>query len=139
VTKGTVRVLVGLVAFPVAWIVGAVLGADDVLRGMLLFVVFAIGAAAVIVLVDRALALARAVVTWYVVRERAAAIDIARDVRAEVIDAVFALVPLNAVEEHHDRRWSDRRRRRHRREAGRVELEAAGPHERKAEEDTPAT
>jgi len=126
VTKGTVRVLVGLVTFPIAWVVGAVLACDDWWQGILWFVAFAVGAAAVVVLVDRALALGGSVFTWYVVRERAAAIDIARVVRQDVIDAVDAIA-ITTPQATPDPRWRDRARRRRAQPPSRSSPEQASP------------
>jgi len=83
VSKGTVRVLVGLVAFPTFWITAAVLAAD----GWLVIVsvlTFALGAVAAIWLVERAMALARMLLRWQAQRERIAMIRMAADLRAEV-------------------------------------------------------
>ena len=59
VSKGTVRVLVGLVAFPAAWITAGVLTTDGAAAGALVVLTAAIGALAAIWLVERAMALAR--------------------------------------------------------------------------------
>jgi hypothetical protein len=83
VSKGTVRVLVGLVAFPTFWITAAVLAAD----GWLVIVsvlTFALGAVAAIWLVERAMALARMLLRWQAQRERIAMIRMAAELRAEV-------------------------------------------------------
>ena len=56
VSKGTVRVLVGLVAFPAAWITAGVLTADGALRVTLVVLTAAVGALAAVWLVERAMA-----------------------------------------------------------------------------------
>lgn len=88
VTKGTVRVLVGLIAFPTAWITAAVLTADGVVRVSLLVVTMAIGALAAVWLVERALALAMMVLRWRAQLERIATIGEADRLRAEVVTTV---------------------------------------------------
>lgn len=88
VSKGTVRVVVGLVAFPLAWIIGAVATSDGWLLGILAVVVFAAGAVAAIWLVERAMALARMLLRWQAQRERIGTVGLATDVRAEVVETV---------------------------------------------------
>lgn len=88
ITKGTVRVLVGLVAFPLAWIVGGVLAVDGALAVTLAVVLAAVGAAATVALVERAVIFARRVVAWYVSHQRVAALDGLQAVRADVTGAV---------------------------------------------------
>jgi hypothetical protein len=92
VTKGTVRVIVGLVAFPAAWIVAAVAAADGAARVTLLAASFALGALAAIWLVERALALARMLLRWQAQRERIATVAWAEPVRAEVVATVRSVV-----------------------------------------------
>ena len=59
VSKGTARVLVGLIAFPTAWITAGVLAADGAApRSSLVVVTAAVGALAAIWMVERAIALA---------------------------------------------------------------------------------
>jgi len=83
VTKGTVRVLVGLVAFPTFWITAAVVAADRWLV-IVSVLTFALGAVAAIWLVERAMALARMLLRWQAQRERVATIRMAAELRAEV-------------------------------------------------------
>jgi glycerol-3-phosphate O-acyltransferase / dihydroxyacetone phosphate acyltransferase len=93
VTKGTVRVLVGLVAFPAAWITAAVLTAPDVWTGMVVVVLAAFGALAAIWLVERAITLTVMLVRWQAQLERARSVELALEVRADVVAAVSAAVP----------------------------------------------
>lgn len=88
VTKGTVRILLGLVAFPSAWITFAVLTADGFLAVSGLVLSAAIGALAAVWLVERALALAHMVLRWQAQRERIGTFGLAEGVRAEVIATV---------------------------------------------------
>lgn len=88
VTKGTVRVVVGLVAFPAAWIAAGVLTASGPLAITLVAVTAAAGALAAVWLVERALALADLVLRWRAQIERAWSAEVALMVRADVVDAV---------------------------------------------------
>lgn len=90
VTKGTVRVLVGLVAFPTAWVTAANLTADGFLPVTGLVLTMAVGALAALWLVERALALALMLLRWRAQLERMAHIDQAEALRAEVVGAVRA-------------------------------------------------
>ncbi len=90
VTKGTVRALVGLVAFPTAWITAAVITADGFLPVSLLVVTAAVGALAAIWMVERALALARMLLRWQGQRERIGTVGLAEQVRDEVVRTVRA-------------------------------------------------
>nr|WP_249420081.1 1-acyl-sn-glycerol-3-phosphate acyltransferase [Rhabdothermincola salaria] len=93
VTKGTVRVLVGLVAFPAAWVTAAIVAADDVGAGLLVVLLAAIGALAAVWLVERAITLTVMLLRWQAQLERARSIELALPARGEVIDAVRAAVP----------------------------------------------
>ncbi|QGG94464.1 1-acyl-sn-glycerol-3-phosphate acyltransferase [Actinomarinicola tropica] len=88
VTKGTVRVLVGLIAFPAAWITAGVLTADGPLRISLVVVTAAVGALAAVWLIERALALGLLVLRWRAQIERTASASVALDVRHDVVAAV---------------------------------------------------
>lgn len=88
VTKGTVRVLVGLIAFPAAWITAAVITTDGFLPVSLLVVTMAIGALAAIWLVERAIALTNMLLRWRAQRERVELIRLASELRAEVAATV---------------------------------------------------
>ncbi|HEX4868372.1 MAG TPA: 1-acyl-sn-glycerol-3-phosphate acyltransferase [Acidimicrobiales bacterium] len=88
VTKGTVRVLVGLVAFPTAWIVAANVTAEGFLPVTGLVATMAVGALAALWLVERALALALMLLRWRAQLERIAHIDQAEALRAEVVATV---------------------------------------------------
>lgn len=85
VTKGTVRVLVGLVSFPAAWITAAVIAADGALRVSALVVTMALGALAAVWLVERAIALALMLLRWRAQLERAGTVGLAEAVRADVV------------------------------------------------------
>lgn len=88
VTKGTVRILVGLVAFPAAWITAGLLTADGPLRVSLVVATAAVGALAAVWLIERALALGLLVLRWRAQIERASSARMALDVRADVVAAV---------------------------------------------------
>lgn len=88
VTKGTVRVLVGLVAFPTAWVVAANLTADGFLPVTALVLTMAVGALAAVWLIERAVALAFMLLRWRAQLERIAAIGQAEALRAEVVATV---------------------------------------------------
>ena len=88
VSKGTYRALVGLVAFPVAWVTAAVLRTDGFLPVLLVTIGGAVGAIAAILLVERAFALTRMLFRWQAQRERAATIEWAAAVRDDVVAAV---------------------------------------------------
>lgn len=92
VSKGTVRVLVGLLTFPTAWITAGVITADGAPRVTVVVVTAALGALAAIWMVERALALARMLLRWQSQRERIGTVELATEVRAEVVDAVRAAV-----------------------------------------------
>jgi 1-acyl-sn-glycerol-3-phosphate acyltransferase len=88
ITKGTVRVLVGLVAFPAAWLIGGIVAVDGVGPVALAALIGALGAVAAVALIERAVLFARAVTAWYLSRERVAAVDYVRVVRDEVTRTV---------------------------------------------------
>ena len=88
VTKGTARVLVGLIAFPTAWITAGVLAADGFVNVTLVVITAAVGALAAIWMIERALALAQMVLRWQAQRERIGTVGLADAVRAEVVDTV---------------------------------------------------
>ncbi len=92
VSKGTVRALVGLLAFPTAWITAGVLTTDGFVAVTAVVVTAAIGALAAIWLVERALALAQMVLRWQAQRERIATVDLAEAVRADVVRSVRSVV-----------------------------------------------
>jgi 1-acyl-sn-glycerol-3-phosphate acyltransferase len=85
VTKGTVRVLVGLIAFPTAWIIAAVITADGFLRCSFVVLTSAVGAVASIWLVERAVALTLMLIRWRAQLERSGTVDQAEALRAEVV------------------------------------------------------
>jgi len=90
VSKGTTRVLVGLLAFPTAWITAGVLATDGAVRVTLVVLTAAVGALAAIWLVERAMALARMLLRWQAQRERIGTVGLAATLRAEVADVVRA-------------------------------------------------
>jgi len=92
VSKGTARVLVGLVAFPVAWITGGVLAADGALAVTLVAITAAAGALAAIWMVERAIALAYMLLRWQVQWERIGTVGLAESVRADVVTTVRSVV-----------------------------------------------
>jgi 1-acyl-sn-glycerol-3-phosphate acyltransferase len=91
VTKGTVRVIVGLLAFPAAWITAGVITADGFLPVTAVVLTAAIGALAAIWLVERALALALMLLRWQAQRERIGTVGLAEAVRADVVQTVRAV------------------------------------------------
>jgi hypothetical protein len=90
VSKGTVRVLVGLISFPAAWITAAVLTTDSAAAGTIVVLTAALGALAAIWLIERAMALAIMLLRWQAQRERIGTLDVPLGVRSEVVDAVRA-------------------------------------------------
>jgi 1-acyl-sn-glycerol-3-phosphate acyltransferase len=90
VSKGTVRALVGLLAFPAAWVTAGVVTTDGVLPVSAVVVTAAVGALAAIWLVERALALAHMLLRWQAQRERIGTVGLAEQVRAQVVAAVRA-------------------------------------------------
>jgi glycerol-3-phosphate O-acyltransferase/dihydroxyacetone phosphate acyltransferase len=92
VSKGTVRVLVGFVAFPAAWITAGVLTADGFLRVSIVVLTAAAGALAAIWLVERAMALARMLLRWQAQRERIGTVGLALALRSEVVATVARVV-----------------------------------------------
>lgn len=91
VTKGTVRALVGLLAFPTAWITAGVLTTDGFLPVTAVVLTAAVGALAAIWLVERALAMTQMLLRWQAQRERIGTVGLAEDVRADVVRAVRAV------------------------------------------------
>ena len=79
VSKGTVRVLVGLVAFPAAWITAAVLTTDGAAAGALVVLTAAIGALAAVWLIERVMALAVMLLRWQAQRERIGTLGLAAE------------------------------------------------------------
>lgn len=82
--KGTARLLTGLVSFPTAWTVGAVVAADGFLMCSLVAVTFAVGALAAVWLVERSVTLALMLLRWQAQRERVATVEWIEPVRDEV-------------------------------------------------------
>jgi hypothetical protein len=92
VSKGTARVLVGLISFPAAWITAGVLTTDGALGITLVVLTAAAGALAAIWLVERAMALALMLLRWQAQRERIGTVGLALGIRAEVASAVHSAV-----------------------------------------------
>jgi len=90
VTKGTVRVLVAVVAFPMAWIIGGIIVADGTWAVVLAALGFAIAGFLTLIAVEAAIRFLRELEAVRTVRERAVVIDRLRARRAEVVDAVDA-------------------------------------------------
>ena len=92
VSKGTARVLVGLVAFPTAWITAGGAGRRRAAPGdRWWWSPPPLGALAAIWMVERALALARMLLRWQAQRERIGTVGLAETVRADVVDTVRAV------------------------------------------------
>jgi glycerol-3-phosphate O-acyltransferase / dihydroxyacetone phosphate acyltransferase len=91
VTKGTVRALVGLLAFPTAWITAGVLTTDGFLPVTAVVLTAAVGALAAIWLVERALAMTQMLLRWQAQRERIGTVGLAEEVRADVVRTVRAV------------------------------------------------
>jgi hypothetical protein len=91
VTKGTVRALVGLLAFPTAWVTAGVLTTDGFLPVTAVVLTAAVGALAAIWLVERALAMTQMLLRWQAQRERIGTVGLAEAVRADVVRAVRAV------------------------------------------------
>jgi hypothetical protein len=87
-----VRVLVGLVAFPAAWVTAGVLTTDGFVPVTAVVLTAAIGALAAIWLVERAMALALMLLRWQAQRERISTVGLAEAVRDDVVDTVRAVV-----------------------------------------------
>jgi hypothetical protein len=88
VTKGTVRFLVALVAFPVAWGIGAATLADGWAVLGLVGVYLASMFAAVIV-IEQAIGLAYKALAWRAARERVSFLEPLRAHRADVVKTVI--------------------------------------------------
>lgn len=85
VTKGTVRAIVGIVAFPVAWVIAATLTADGFVACSLVVLSAAVGAVAAVWLVERAVALTLMLLRWRAQLERIGTVEHAEALRAEVV------------------------------------------------------
>ncbi len=91
VSKGTARVLVGLIAFPTAWITFGVLAGEGFPQVMALAITAALGALAAIWMLERAIALAWMLLRWQAQRERIGTVVLATEVRADVVDTVRSI------------------------------------------------
>jgi 1-acyl-sn-glycerol-3-phosphate acyltransferase len=87
VTKGTVRLLVALVAFPLAWAIAATQLADGWAVAEWMVVYFAAAFAAVIV-IERGLNLVHQAIAWRAARERVSFLEPLREHRSDVVKTV---------------------------------------------------
>jgi hypothetical protein len=85
VTKGTVRAVVGIIAFPAAWVIAATLTADGFVACSLVVLSAAVGAVAAVWLVERAVALTLMLLRWRAQLERIGTVYEAEALRAEVV------------------------------------------------------
>ncbi|MEE8601724.1 1-acyl-sn-glycerol-3-phosphate acyltransferase [Euzebya tangerina] len=88
VMKGTVRALVGLVAFPTTWFTAATLSVDGAWSVLGLAGLFALGAVAAIALADRTVRFVGSLLRWRLAHERQATLVDAVAIRADVVRAV---------------------------------------------------
>jgi glycerol-3-phosphate O-acyltransferase / dihydroxyacetone phosphate acyltransferase len=87
VTKGTVRLLVALVAFPTAWAIAAAQLADGwAVAGWI--VVYVASVYAAVVVIERGLALVHQALAWRAARERVSFLEPLRDHRKDVVRTV---------------------------------------------------
>ncbi|HEX9258589.1 MAG TPA: 1-acyl-sn-glycerol-3-phosphate acyltransferase [Acidimicrobiales bacterium] len=93
VTKGTVRVLVAAITFPLAWIAGGILVADGTWRVLLAALLFAVAGYLTLIAAEAATRLLRELRALRTVRERAALVGRLRSRRDEVVSAVEAAGP----------------------------------------------
>jgi glycerol-3-phosphate O-acyltransferase / dihydroxyacetone phosphate acyltransferase len=85
VSKGTIRAIVGIVAFPTAWVIAAILTADGFLACSLVVLSAAVGAVAAVWLVERAVALTLMLLRWRAQLERIGTVEQAEALRTEVV------------------------------------------------------
>ena len=85
VSKGTIRAVVGIVAFPAAWVIAATLTADGFVACSLVVLSAAVGAVAALWLVERAVALTMMLLRWRAQLERIGTVEQAEALRAEVV------------------------------------------------------
>jgi glycerol-3-phosphate O-acyltransferase / dihydroxyacetone phosphate acyltransferase len=85
VTKGTVRVLVGLIAFPVSWAVTAWLTVDGWWQGLLAMVLFAVTGLVAVRFVEVAIQIGRDLEGWRLLQNRQGLLTEARDQRAATV------------------------------------------------------
>lgn len=90
VTKGTVRVLVGLLAFPLAWFTTAFVMVDGWQAIVLAMVLYAVTGLVAVRFVELAIDLGRDVAGWRLLQARRGLVAEIRDQRAEAVDAVRA-------------------------------------------------
>ena len=87
VTKGTVRLLVALVAFPTAWGIAATQLADGwAIAGWI--VVYAASVYAAVIVIERGLALVHQALAWRAARERVSFLEPLREHRRDVVKTV---------------------------------------------------
>ena len=90
VTKGTVRLLVAMVVFPVSWFVAGSLVADGALRVTAAAAGFAAAGFLALLWIEGVIRLVSTIVSWRVTAERSALIDPLTEARQSVVDAVTA-------------------------------------------------
>jgi hypothetical protein len=90
VTKGTVRVLTGVVAFPLAWFVAAFITVDGWEAILLWMVVFAVTGLLAVRFVELAIDLGRDLTGWQLLQTRRGLVAEIRAQRAEAVEVVRA-------------------------------------------------
>jgi 1-acyl-sn-glycerol-3-phosphate acyltransferase len=90
VTKGTVRVLTGFIAFPVSWAVTAWLTVDGWLSILLAMVLFAVSGLVAVRFVELAIEIGRDLEGWRLLQSRQGLLAEALDERAEVVSLLRA-------------------------------------------------
>jgi len=88
VTKGTVRVLVGLIAFPVSWAITAWLTVDGWWQGLLAMVLFAVTGLIAVRFVEIAIQIGRDLEGWRLLQNRQGLLTEARQKRAETLAVI---------------------------------------------------
>ncbi len=93
VTKGTVRLLVAMVVFPVSWFIAGSMFTDGALRVTAAAVGFAAAGFLALLWIEGVIRLVATIVSWRVTAERSALIDPLTEARQSVVDAVTAGAP----------------------------------------------
>lgn len=88
VTKGTVRVLVALVAFPITWMIAAYPVSDQWGLRFLLAATYALGGFFAMIVTEQAITLFRRILAWRSIREREALVEPLRVRRTTVEEVV---------------------------------------------------
>jgi len=97
VTKGTVRVLVGLIAFPLGWFVAAFLTVDGWQAILFWMVVFAITGLVTVRFVELAVDLGRDVSGWQLLQTRRGLVSEIRLQRTEAVEVVRSALSLRGA------------------------------------------